>query len=38
MKVIGIKYLFVPNAAGGVNYNFKVGDLMIVTDHIQPAA
>lgn len=34
MKVIGIKYLFVSNAAGGVNYNFKIGDLMIITDHI----
>lgn len=34
MKVIGIKYLFVSNAAGGVNYDFKVGDLMIITDHI----
>lgn len=34
MKVIGIKYLFVSNAAGGVNYDFKVGDLMIIKDHI----
>lgn len=34
MKVIGIKYLFVSNAAGGVNFNFKVGDLMIIRDHI----
>lgn len=34
MKVLGIKYLFVSNAAGGVNYDFKVGDLMIITDHI----
>ncbi len=34
MKVIGIKYLFVSNAAGGVNYDFKIGDLMIITDHI----
>lgn len=34
MTVIGIKYLFVSNAAGGVNYDFKVGDLMIITDHI----
>lgn len=34
MKVIGIEYLFVSNAAGGVNYDFKVGDLMIITDHI----
>lgn len=34
MKVLGIKYLFVSNAAGGVNYDFKVGDLMVITDHI----
>lgn len=34
MKVLGIKYLFVSNAAGGVNFNFKVGDLMTITDHI----
>lgn len=34
MAVIGIQYLFVSNAAGGVNYDFKVGDLMIITDHI----
>lgn len=34
MKVIGIKYLFVSNAAGGVNFSFHVGDLMIITDHI----
>lgn len=34
VKVIGIKYLFVSNASGGVNYNFKVGDLMIIKDHI----
>ncbi len=34
MKVLGIKYLFVSNAAGGVNYDFKVGDLMIIKDHI----
>lgn len=34
MKVIGIKYLFVSNAAGGVNYDFKIGDLMIIKDHI----
>lgn len=34
MKVLGIQYLFVSNAAGGVNYNFKVGDLMVITDHI----
>ena len=34
MKVLGISYLFVSNAAGGVNFDFKVGDLMIITDHI----
>lgn len=34
LKVLGIKYLFVSNAAGGVNFDFKVGDLMIIKDHI----
>ena len=34
MKVVGIKYLFVSNAAGGVNYDYKIGDLMILKDHI----
>ena len=34
MKVLGINYLFVSNAAGGVNTSFKTGDLMIITDHI----
>ena len=34
MKVLGIQCLFVSNAAGGVNYGFKVGDLMIIRDHI----
>ena len=34
MKVIGIQYLFVSNAAGGVNFDFKIGDLMIIKDHI----
>ncbi len=34
MKVLGIEYLFVSNAAGGVNYDFRVGDLMIIRDHI----
>lgn len=31
---IGIKQLLVSNAAGGVNTSFRVGDLMIITDHI----
>lgn len=34
MKVIGIEYLFVSNAAGGVNFGYHVGDLMIIKDHI----
>ncbi len=31
---LGIKTLFVSNAAGGMNPDFQVGDLMIITDHI----
>ena len=34
MKRLGIKYLIVSNAAGGVNPDFKVGDLMLIRDHI----
>ncbi|MBR5174610.1 MAG: purine-nucleoside phosphorylase [Bacteroidales bacterium] len=34
MIVIGIEYLFVSNAAGGVNTSFSIGDLMVITDHI----
>ena len=33
-KRMGIKYLLVSNAAGGVNKEFKTGDLMLITDHI----
>ena len=34
MKFLGIENLIVSNASGGVNPEYKVGDLMIVTDHI----
>ena len=34
MKFLGIATLLVSNAAGGTNKNWKVGDLMIITDHI----
>ena len=34
MKLLGIKALLLSNAAGGVNPDFKVGDLMIITDHV----
>jgi purine-nucleoside phosphorylase len=37
MKVLGIHTLLISNAAGGVNPSFKVGDLMIITDHISLA-
>ena len=34
MKYLGIKYLFLSNAAGGINPDFMVGDIMIISDHI----
>lgn len=34
MKELGIKTLFVSNASGGMNPEFNIGDLMIITDHI----
>lgn len=34
MKTAGINTLFVSNASGGLNPSFKVGDIMIITDHI----
>ena len=34
MKYLGISTLLISNAAGGMNRSFKVGDLMIINDHI----
>ena len=34
MISLGIKYLFVSNAAGGVSFGLHVGDLMVIRDHI----
>jgi purine-nucleoside phosphorylase len=34
MKFLGVKTILLSNAAGGMNPAFKVGDLMIITDHI----
>jgi purine-nucleoside phosphorylase len=34
MKLLGIENLLVSNAAGGINHTFKIGDLMIIRDHI----
>ena len=34
MYELGVKTLFVSNAAGGMNPQYKIGDLMVITDHI----
>ena len=34
MRLLGIETLIVTNAAGGINPSFRVGDLMLITDHI----
>jgi len=34
MKLLGIQILVVTNAAGGINKNFRVGDMMIINDHV----
>ena len=34
MKMLGVSHLLVSNAAGAINTNFKKGDLMLITDHI----
>lgn len=34
MHQLGIKKLFISNAAGAINLNFKKGDIMLVEDHI----
>lgn len=34
MKLLGVKTLIVTNAAGGINLSFKVGDIMLIEDHI----
>ena len=34
MYELGIETLFVSNASGGMNPDFKIGDLMVIDDHI----
>ena len=34
MKLLGVKYLILTNAAGAVNKSFGLSDLMLITDHI----
>ena len=36
LRLLGCDTLFVTNAAGGVNWSFKAGDLMLITDQIKP--
>ena len=35
LRLLGCDTLIVTNAAGGVNLDFKAGDLMLITDHIK---
>ena len=37
MGLLGAKILILTNAAGGVNFDFRPGDLMMITDHITTA-
>lgn len=34
MKYVGVKNLFVSNASGGLNPDYKVGEIVIINDHI----
>jgi purine-nucleoside phosphorylase len=34
LKFLGIRHLFLSNAAGGVNPTYQIGDIMVITDHI----
>ena len=34
MKELGVQYLFLSNAAGGMNLSYKKGDLILLEDHI----
>jgi purine-nucleoside phosphorylase len=34
MKALGVRYLLVSNACGGMNRSFRPGDLMVIEDHV----
>ncbi|KAI4477443.1 hypothetical protein M0802_014728 [Mischocyttarus mexicanus] len=34
MKLVGVTHLILTNAAGGINPDYKVGDIMIMKDHV----
>ncbi len=38
MEMLGAKFLFLTNASGGINRDFKAGDFMLITDHISSFA
>ncbi len=33
-KLMGVQFLIITNAAGGLDYDFKTGDIMIIKDHV----
>lgn len=33
-KLLGVEMMVVTNAAGGLNPNYRVGDIMIIKDHV----
>lgn len=33
-KLLGVETVILTNAAGGLNQDFKVGDIMIIKDHL----
>ena len=33
-KLLGVKLMILTNAAGGLNRNYNVGDLMVIKDHL----
>lgn len=34
LKLMGVETMILTNAAGGLNQDFKVGDVMVIKDHI----
>ena len=34
LQLLGVEILIVTNASGGLNENFNMGDIMILSDHI----
>jgi len=38
LRQIGVETIIVTNAAGGINPDFEIGDLMLITDHIKLCA